>query len=445
MSDTTKYTFIDLYAGLGGFHQALSSLGHRGVWASEFNPNLRELYSKNFPSTPIEGDIFKVDIKSIPDHDIICGGFPCQPFSRAGFMKGFADESKGNHFFRILDIIDSKYLENKAPKFVFLENVETLLKHDNKNTIKVIKDSLEERGYELSYKILSPHEFNVPHHRRRLFIVGVLKSMGGLNDFQFPEPLDVSKTTIETILDYNLKPMKGENLYLKKETQSVVDLWKDFVENFPKNKKLPGFPIWAHEWGANYPYEYKTPLSSSWQELKNLKGTFGIKITGDNLESIINNYIPRYAQKGHVFPKWKINYIRKNREFYEENKDYINNFLLKHPEINEFDFSYQKLEWSCQNAPRTFDDKIIQFRPSGLRVKLNNWAPALTTVRTQNVYIPKLGRKLSLREIAKLQSMNLKHHPDIYDGVFIANGGYRAFGNAVNVEVVKLIAKNLLK
>lgn len=445
MSDTTKYTFIDLYAGLGGFHQALSSLGHKGVWASEFNPNLRELYTKNFPSTPIEGDIFKVDISNIPDHDIICGGFPCQPFSRAGFMKGFADESKGNHFFRILDIIDSKNLENKAPKFVFLENVETLLKHDNKNTFKVIKDSLEQRGYELSYKILSPHEFNVPHHRRRLFIVGVLKSMGGLNDFQFPEPLDVSRTTIETILDYDLKPMKGENLYLKKETQAVVDLWKDFVENFPKNKKLPGFPIWAHEWGANYPYEFKTPLSSSLQDLKNLKGTFGIKITGENLESIINNYIPRYAQKGHIFPKWKINYIRKNREFYEENKDYIHNFLITHPEINAFDFSYQKLEWSCQNAPRTFDDKIIQFRPSGLRVKLNNWAPALTTVRTQNVYIPKLGRKLSLQEIAKLQSMNLEHHPDIYDGSFIANGGYRAFGNAVNVEVVKLIAKNLLK
>lgn len=445
MSKTTKYTFIDLYAGLGGFHQALSSLGHRGVWASEFNTNLRELYSKNFPNTPIEGDIFKVDIKAIPDHDIICGGFPCQPFSRAGFMKGFADESKGNHFFRILDIIDSKNIENKAPKFVFLENVETLLKHDNKNTFKVIKDSLEERGYELSCKILSPHEFNVPHHRRRLFIVGVLKSMGGLKDFEFPEPLDLTKTSIETILDYDLKPMKGENLHLKKETQAVIDLWQDFVENFPKNKKLPGFPIWAHEWGANYPYELKTPRSSKLKDLNASRGTFGIKIKGTDIENIIDIFIPRYAQKGNVFPQWKINYIRKNREFYEENKDYINDFLKRHAEIHQFDFSYQKLEWSCQNAPRTFDDKIIQFRPSGLRVKLNNWAPALTTVRTQNVYIPKLGRKLSLQEIAKLQSMNLEHHPDIYDGNFISNGGYRAFGNAVNVEVVKLIAKNLLK
>jgi DNA (cytosine-5)-methyltransferase 1 len=444
MIHKTKYTFIDLYAGLGGFHQALSSLGHRGVWASEFNTNLRELYSKNYPNTPIEGDIFKVDIKSIPDHDIICGGFPCQPFSRAGYMKGFADESKGNHFFRILDIIDSKKTEDKAPKYVFLENVETLLKHDNKNTFKVIKDSLEERGYELAYKILSPHEYNVPHHRRRLFIVGVLRSMGGLKDFQFPEPLDISKTTIESILDYNLKPLKGENLYLKNETQAVIDLWQDFVENFPKDKNLPGFPIWAHEWGADYPYELKTPRSCKLEELNLCRGTFGIKIKGDDLENILDNFIPRYAKKGMIFPKWKIVYIRKNREFYMENKEYINDFLERHPEIYKIDFSYQKLEWSCQNASRTFEDKIIQFRPSGLRVKLNNWAPALTTVRTQNVYIPKLGRKLSIHEIAKLQSMSLDHHPDIDDGTFMANGGYRAFGNAVNVEVVKLIAEKLL-
>ena len=90
------------------------------------------------------------------------------------------------------------------------------------------------------------------------------------------------------------------------------------------------------------------------------------------------------------------------------------------------------------------DDKIIQFRPSGVRIKLNNWSPALTTIRTQNIYIPKIERKLSLKEVAKLQSMNLKYLPDIYNYKFIPNGGYKAFGNAVNVDLVKLIAKNLL-
>ena len=127
--------FIDLYAGLGGFHQGLTRIGHECVWASEYNENLRRLYKANYPGTPIEGDIFKVDLNQIPEFDILCGGFPCQPFSRAGYMKGFQDESKGNHFFRILEIIDSK---KKKPKYIFLENVETLLRHDNNHLLQLL-------------------------------------------------------------------------------------------------------------------------------------------------------------------------------------------------------------------------------------------------------------------------------------------------------------------
>ena len=119
--------------------------------------------------------------------------------------------------------------------------------------------------------------------------------------------------------------------------------------------------------------------------------------------------------------------------------------MKSNPQIRKFEFSDQKFEWNCSGAPKTFDDKIIQFRPSGLRVKLNNWTPALTTIRTQNVYIPKLGRKLSLIEVSKLQSMNLKYLPDIYNNKFISNGGYKAFGNAVNVELVRLIGENLIR
>ena len=164
-----KVKFIDLYAGLGGFHQALEKLGHECVWASEYNLNLRELYKKNFPKTPIEGDIFQVNLTDIPSHDLICGGFPCQPFSRAGKMLGFDDLKKGNHFFKILEIIDSK--KNDAPKYLLLENVETILRHDNGRTFEFIQSELINRGYEIEKKILSPHEFNIPHHRRRLFIV----------------------------------------------------------------------------------------------------------------------------------------------------------------------------------------------------------------------------------------------------------------------------------
>lgn len=438
-----KIKFIDLYAGLGGFHQALEQLGHKCVWASEYNLNLRELYKKNFPGTPIEGDIFKVGLNEIPNHDLICGGFPCQPFSRAGKMLGFEDLKKGNHFFKILEILDSK--RKKSPKYILLENVETILKHNKGETFKVIENELEKRGYEVDKKILSPHEFNIPHHRRRVFIVGARKDLGGLSHFKFPSLKNKNETTINSILDSNQKPLVGENLFLTKETQEVYDLWSNFIESFPSNKPLPSFPIWSHEWGANYPFEQKTPSSLSINELKKYKGTYGEDIIGNNKNEMIGSFIPRYSQKNtSKFPSWKINYIRKNREFYRENKYFIDDFMKNNPQLKAFEFSYQKLEWSCQGATRTFKDKIIQFRPSGLRVKLDNWAPALTTVRTQNVFIPKIGRKLALHEIAKLQSMNLAHLPDIYDGKFVPNGGYKAFGNAVNVDVVKLVAKNLI-
>ena len=438
-----KIKFIDLYAGLGGFHQALQKLGHDCVWASEYNLNLRELYKKNFPKTPVEGDVFKVNLKDIPEHDLICGGFPCQPFSKAGKMLGFDDLKKGNHFFKILEIIDSK--KDDAPKYLLLENVETILKHDKGETFKFIENELTRRGYEIEKKILSPHEFNIPHHRRRLFIVGARKDMGGLENFNFPEKRDLSKTTIRSILSLDHKPHPEENLSLSIENNDVINLWSNFIETFPDDMPLPGFPIWSHEWGATYPFEDYTPQSSTIEELNELRGTYGEKISGTDKEIIINKFIPRYAKKDlEKFPNWKIVYIRKNREFYKKNKDFIDLFVLKNPKLKDFEFSYQKLEWSCSEAQRTFDDKIIQFRPSGLRVKLNNWSPALTTIRTQNIYIPKIKRKLSLLELSKLQSMEIKHLPDIYDGKFIPNGGYKAFGNAVNVEVVRLIAKNLL-
>ena len=438
-----KIKFIDLYAGLGGFHQALEKLGHDCVWASEYNLNLRELYKKNFPKTPIEGDIFQVDLTDIPSHDLICGGFPCQPFSRAGKMLGFGDLQKGNHFFKILEIIDSK--KNDAPKYLLLENVETILRHDNGRTFEFIQTELINRGYEIEKKILSPHEFNIPHHRRRLFIVGARKDMGGLENFNFPEKRDLSKTTINSILCLDHIPHPEENLSLSIENNEVLNLWSNFIETFPDDISLPGFPIWSHEWGATYPFENYTPQSSTIEELNKLRGTYGKNISGTDKEIIINKFIPRYAQKDlEKFPNWKIVFIKKNREFYKKNKDFIDLFVLKNPKLKDFEFSYQKLEWSCSGAPRTFDDKIIQFRPSGLRVKLNNWSPALTTIRTQNIYIPKIKRKLSLLELSKLQSMKIKHLPDIYDGKFVPNGGYKAFGNAVNVEVVRLIAKNLL-
>ena len=422
--------FIDLYAGLGGFHLALESLGHECVFASELNKNIRGLYQINFPKTRIEGDIFNVNIKNdIPRHDILCGGFPCQPFSKAGKQLGFLDQDKGHHFFKIIEI-----LKIHKPEYIILENVEAILRHDKGQTINVIKELLTKLRYDFDYKILSPHEFNIPHHRKRIYIVGRLKSKGGLNGFNWPIKKDVSKTTLHS-LNFDVNP--DDDLRISESYMNVYKIWNKFVKNFPNPKGLPGFPIWSHEFGATYDYEKRTPYSTPVNDLLEMRGSFGRKIIGDDKSIILEKYIPRYsANNERKFPQWKINYIKKNRDFYTEYKKYLDEFKSN---LYDLEFSYQKLEWSCKGEKNNLDDKIIQFRQSGLRVSKSNWSPALTTVKTQYIFLPWLKRKMSINEVAQLQSMEkLKFKPSYL------NGGLTAFGNAVNVKMVKMIAKNLI-
>ena len=168
MNQNKKYKFIDLFAGLGGFHFALSELGHECVFASELREDLRKLYQINFPGTKIEGDITKIEPEDIPPHDILCAGFPCQPFSQAGKRQGFDDDKKrGNLFYYICDII-----EFHRPRYVFLENVANLKGHDGGNTWRTIKRMLNELNYEVAEPaILSPHLWGIPQHRKRIYIV----------------------------------------------------------------------------------------------------------------------------------------------------------------------------------------------------------------------------------------------------------------------------------
>ena len=157
----------------------------------------------------------------------------------------------------------------------------------------------------------------------------------------------------------------------------------------------------------------------------------------NNKQEILEKYIPRYSQQEtEKFPKWKIRYIEKNRKFYEENKDYLDKFKSN---IFDFEFSYQKFEWACKGEKHTLNDKIIQFRQSGLRISRDRWFPALTTISTQRPYMPFAKRKMTVNELSQLQSLqNLKYKPAFN------NGAKTAFGNAVNSEIVKLVVKNLI-
>jgi DNA (cytosine-5)-methyltransferase 1 len=429
--------FIDIFAGLGGFHLALRKLGHKCVFASELISELRDLYKKNHDMECM-GDINEIDIQKIPKHDILCAGFPCQPFSQAGFQYGFDDERSGNFFYKIMDI-----LKCHKPEFIFLENVSNLKSHDNGNTYKVIYDSLK-KLYETKEDIISPHYFGIPQHRTRIYIVGRLKSKGGLKNFQFPKHTERPECNINDII----VPKDTDYMTLRDVTRKHLDVWQEFLDLITENKaELPTFPIWAMEFGATYKYDGIAPCHQQIPELKDKKGAFGEKITGNSKDDFLQ-CLPIYSQTNKNetnkhFPDWKKQFIRQNREFYKKNKLWIDTWIHK---VKDFENSHQKFEWNCGNEELPIiKDKIVQFRPSGIRVKKPTFSPALVLTTTQIPIFPWIktpkgeeGRYMTRKEAARLQCMEeLKELPDTIAKAF------RAFGNAVNVEVVKRIAEKL--
>lgn len=172
---SNDFTFIDLFAGLGGIRLGFDRAGGKCVFTSEWDEAAQDMYENHFGERP-HGDITKIDEKTIPDHDILTGGFPCQAFSIIGGMRGFAD-TKGTLFFDV-----ERILKEKQPKAFFLENVRNLVSHDQGRTFKVIKDSLTQLGYFVHYKVLNGLDFGVPQKRERIMIVGFKENY----PFEFP-------------------------------------------------------------------------------------------------------------------------------------------------------------------------------------------------------------------------------------------------------------------
>lgn len=422
---TTKLKFLDLFAGLGGFHVGLSNLGHRCVLACEKDAELRRVYETNFGVEPAE-DIRTLRKKDVPEHDILCAGFPCQPFSKAGEQLGLACEKDGDLFERII-----KIARWRRPSYIMLENVANLSKHDNGKTFAKMKKMIANLPgeYEVEATVLSPHQFGIPQVRQRLFIVAASKTVGGLQHFGWPKPNDVVPS-IYSVLDDEPDDAKA----IPEHYSACINVWQEFLDKFPKDKQLPSFPIWSMEFGATYPFEEDSPGNLPWH-LARSTGSHGITM-GDIPAEQRSDYLPSYARGTDEFPEWKKQFIRQNRDLYTDNAKWIDKWI---PKILQFPSSLQKLEWNCKGEARNLREHVLQFRASGIRVKRATTAPALIAMTTTQV--PIIGRDrryMTVNECSRLQGMGDLQLPEV------PTRAYRALGNAVNADLVRYIAERLI-
>lgn len=213
-------TFIDLFAGLGGFRLALESLGAKCVYSNEWNKPVQKVYAENFGEIP-EGDITQVDENTIPNHDILCAGFPCQAFSVSGKQKGFQD-SRGTLFFDVARIVKAK-----RPKVVFMENVKNFATHDGGKTLAVVKETMEKLGYQFYREVLNAVDYGIPQRRERIYMVCFRNDLD-ITDFTYPKPFKL-ECHVE---DFLLRDEKlVENLYVERPDIYYNDVIDDHYSN----------------------------------------------------------------------------------------------------------------------------------------------------------------------------------------------------------------------
>ena len=382
-----SFTFIDLFAGIGGFHQAMTELGGKCVFASEIDEYAIETYKENYG---IDSGINIRDIaaKDIPKHDVLCAGFPCQAFSKAGPQTGFADETKGTLFFDI-----ERILKYHHTKYIVLENVRNLVSHDHGKTWETISSHLKKAGYRLTEKplIISPHHFGTPQLRERVVILGKYEP----KNVDIPLPIELPKfmhKNENSIYDVVDNKTVGKKYNISDEEEKVLNMWNEFYQGI--EEKVIGFPIWFE-----------------WFKKKALP----------------------------EFPDWKKEFVRKNNQLYKNNKEFIDKWITKYDNLEWCNPTQKKFEWQAGENISSVWEGIIQFRPSGVRVKVPTCFPALVAI----VQIPIIGKKkrrLTVREAARLQDFPEDFIPNKND-----QQAYKQFGNAVNVKVIKKMTELLFE
>ena len=430
--------FVDLFCGIGGFHAALHRLGHECVFATDIDEHAAAVYESNWgrPGGFAVNTDIRESIDLIPEMDIICAGFPCQPFSKSGAQQGFKDQTRGTLFHDICTLA-----EKHKPAVIFLENVPNLVSHDKGNTMKIIEARIGELGYRYWWKIISPHNYGTCQTRKRVYIVCIRKDLANNGEFIFPKERTF-ELDIRTVLDQEV----DEKYNMNEDELYWLNMWEDFLKNVNKDTKLPGHPIWSDCFVGTE----KLPgdLSSyTLDELKTIRNEWSNYGWVKDVESDVT---VEEMIKAIGLPKWKQDFIRKNRLLYQNNRKFIDKWLRKWKVLETDEngkplipVSRTKYEWQAGPVSRSNWENIFQFRPSGIRVKRGDYFPALVAI-AQIPVVGWLKRHITPKECARIQDFDVDGN---YGNPFVLGKSdqqsYKQLGNAVNVNVIKLIQEQI--
>ena len=381
-------TFIDLFCGIGGFHQALDALGTKCILACDIDEKCRMNYEVNYGVKPVK-DIKDINEKMLPDFDILCGGFPCQPFCNGGKKKTFEDK-RGLLFDEIMRIV-----KEKQPRFLFLENVKHILKVSEGKVLAYIEQQIDEHGYVLQRFQMSPHDYDVPQQRERIYFVCVRKDIYNEMPIQLINK-DTSVLTVSDILED--RNSIDNKYYLQGDILNVLEAWDEFIKHVDVGETLSP-TILIHDAFKSYTEEQFNGLAA-----------------------------------------WRKDYMIKNRRILEKYKDFIGPWYTKHKELLSKREIYGKLEWQVGKVKEndSIFNYFMQLRQSGIRVKKEKYFPTLVAISQIPIY-GREKRYITPRECARLQSF-----PDTYRIAPNDKVSYKQFGNSVNVKNVKTVIESTL-
>lgn len=371
-----KFKFIDLFCGIGGFHQVFKD--HDCVLACDIDKNCRIVYKDNYNIEPHK-NVRNLEEKDIPEFDILCAGFPCQSFSNAGKKLGLKCKVKGTLFDEIIRISNIR-----KPKFMFLENVKHIMKIDNGNAFKYILEKLDKNNYHVQTFTLSPHNYGIPQQRERVFFICIRK------DIYNKEEIKLKYKENKVIHLKNFLEKKPDKKYkISGDILKILNTWNEMIKKFKENEKISP-TILIDEYYKNHDFN-----SSEFKNLAN----------------------------------WRQDYIIKNQPLYDKYKKDFDKWYNKNKEIITKNKIFSKLEWQVGKIKKndSIFEYFIQIRQSGIRVKKSKYFPTLVAISQ----IPIYGKKK--RYITPRECLNIQSFPSTFKMSPNDKITYKQAGNSINV------------